>query len=729
MTSAPAASLGRIDEDRPVITPAGWCWIAALGVLFILVHQVYLERLFRIVTHASGDGFFEVLLSAASSSWNPDWSHALIVPLISIYYIFQHRHRLARARARVFFPALPLMFLGLVSFAFWVYPGRNDMLQGYSMILALLGLVLFLLGPAPMRVLWFPIAYLFFAVKISDALWERIAWELQQIASSGAEMALRFFTAFLDFDVARHGTTLDLIFVRGGIPVNESLNVAEACSGLRSLMAFVALGTALAFLWERPWWQRIVMVLMSVPIAVGVNIARVTVIGLLYLVDPKYAKGDFHVMVGMLMLIPAAGLFLLLGWIMDRAIIRDDEAEPGASAKTASAERDFPIESTPAEAGSDGGAANKTLPAMGLAFLAGAAAMAAAAGVYWLAFMLGSPVEGLMSGTLVGLALDMAVQMAWLIIPAAVVGSAVCLAAWKGLGPLMRKGRPGPGGVHPPRLTAMTLVAGALVAMAIGQREVKHALGVVLIKEPVPLRHPLVLIPAQAGPWKLVREDPPLPKAQVEELGTEQYISRIYQDTTWPDAKPGGLVRLHVAYYTGTTDTVPHVPDRCFVAGGVQGLEKGLTTLTLSGEHLRPDPEHGGFLAPVQPKRKGQPQPPARLPRKQFEATYFTFGAPTAQGSGATGRIENVIYFFAANGKFLPTPNHVRAEGFDTHDQYSYYCKVEVQLFGVADKDLAAQRASAFLSTMLPEIMACLPDWVDVTQGRWPPDAAAAAQP
>ena len=84
------------------------------------------------------------------------------------------------------------------------------------------------------------------------------------------------------------------------------------------------MGVALAFLWDRAWWQRLVMISMAIPIALAVNIGRVTALGLIYLVDKRYAQGDFHIFVGMLMLIPAAGLFLLLGWVLDQIIVRDE---------------------------------------------------------------------------------------------------------------------------------------------------------------------------------------------------------------------------------------------------------------------------------------------------------------------------------------------------------------------------------------------------------------------
>lgn len=80
-----------------------------------------------------------------------------------------------------------------------------------------------------------------------------------------------------------------------------------------------------------------------------------------------------------------------------------------------------------------------------------------------------------------------------------------------------------------------------------------------------------------------------------------------------------------------------------------------------------------------------------------------------------------MIYFFAANGRFLATPDHVRLQGFDLADRYSYYCKIEVGVHLVKDPEQAVELAGRFLSELLPEIMTCLPDWVDVLEGRWPP--------
>lgn len=707
MTTAPAASLeaasasgGPLQPAAPLMSRRAWAWTIALTVLFVIVHGTYLERLFRIVTQAQGDNALALLFSAITSKWDPDWSHVLVVPLISIYYIYLNRHRMATIPPRLCFWGLPLVFAGLFSYAFWIYPGRNDMFQGFSMILTLFGLVLFMLGPSMMRVLWFPIAYLVFAVKIADSYWEAIAWKLQQIAAAGSTIVLQFFSAFLEFDVELRGSTIDLKFIQNGLLHTESLNVAQACSGLRMLMAFVALGVALAFLRDRAWWQRIVMVGMAVPIALAVNIGRVSTLGLLYLVDPKYAKGDFHVFVGMLMLIPAAGLFMLLGWVLDQIIIREDnEQEPTRTAAAGAA----PSAQATQEAVTPQAAETKWDWRVAALAAAGVALMLVSGLVYYGMLSLPVPLE---TGSLIG---GLLAKMTWVALPPAIVGTVLAVMAFA----VVRGGRRR-------FAAAAALVIGTMLTFAVSQKAVEAYTRTVLIKQAVPLRHSLLLVPTEAGPWKMTKEDPPLSAEILEALGTDKYISRIYEDTTWPENQPGRAIRLHVAYYTGTTDTVPHVPDRCFVAGGVTPVGTTTQQVALDESGFTPAPDQKGYLHPVAAKRIGQFQPPARVPATTFDATCFTY----EQSHGSMKWTENVIYFFAANGKYLPTPNHVRLQGFEADEKYAYYCKVEVQVSGVDDPKEATQRASAALSHLLPEIMACLPDWVDVTEGRWPSDSA-----
>lgn len=664
MTSNSATGLSHSGDEQPLISRAGWLWIGGIGAMFVVLHYNFLVRMFRVAT----------------GEWGGDWSHALIVPLIGAYFINQNRDRLAVTPRRAYWPGLLVLFVGLFSFAWCIYPVRNDMLQGYSMIVSLMGLVLFLLGPAMMRVLWFPIAYLALGVKVSERFWEQIAWQLQLIAAKAAALALQL----LGVDATVSGSTIELVYSKGGQWVVDQLNVAEACSGLRMLMAFVALGAAMAYLVERAWWKRVVMLLLAVPIAVLVNIARVTAVGLLSTINKQMATGDFHIFVGMLMLIPAAGLFMLVGWVLDNVVIDEQPANHPPPAP-------LPEGLSPTEA-----AVSRSALPMIYGGLLGAG-LAVMIGVEYALLLAIDRPEDLFGGRL-NTAMAMGLSLVGLVVLAVFV--------WV----IRRLTRPDSddhyGEQRGSTGASLGVAAGVLLAAVLGLNGVVAATKTVLIKQAVPIRLPLHQIPRQVGTWMMIEEEPRLRAEALEALGTRQYITRRYRDQSWPNQSPESVARLHVAYYTGTPDTVPHVPDRCYVAGGMQRVGMGSTRVELSGPAYRRSGDvwlAANRLSPIE----------VQVPEKDFDATIFTFNQQDHPSNQS-----NVIYFFIANGKFLPTPEWVRATAFDPRDRYSYYCKVEVGMFGVVDPETASERAGAFLSAILPEIMACMPDWAQVQKGQ-----------
>ncbi|NQT03096.1 MAG: exosortase/archaeosortase family protein, partial [Planctomycetes bacterium] len=121
-----------------------------------------------------------------------------------------------------------------------------------------------------------------------------------------------------------NGVVIDVIYK--GQHLEPSLNVAEACSGMRLLMAFLALGVAMAYLHHRPLWQRFVLLASTIPIAIFCNIVRVTVTGFIYvLIHPKYTQGIYHDSLGLMMLPLAFGLYGFLAWFMSSLFIEDSD--------------------------------------------------------------------------------------------------------------------------------------------------------------------------------------------------------------------------------------------------------------------------------------------------------------------------------------------------------------------------------------------------------------------
>lgn len=672
--SAPAPASTALAPENPVARAA------ASGVISPRV-----VGLITLCVLAAASFFWAFLrYSTRAAIEDPNWSHILVVPAISGYYIYLHRSRILALPASISWLGLVVAFLGLLSYVWWIYPGRNDMFRGFSMILCLFGSVWFFQGGRRMSILWFPIAYLTLAVKIPDSIWQKIAFQLQQIASAGSEITLTIAGALLNFRLEAVSQDFVMTWFADGGYQEARFSIAEACSGLRMLMAFVALGVALAFLWDRFWWQRLIMVSMAIPIALLVNIGRVTTLGLLNLWDPELARGDAHIMVGMLMLIPAGLMFLGLGWVLDQILVIDQSEKPQGAASAAPASAAgavFPEE----------GITTRRL----LGFVAGGLVLSACGGLAYMA------------------ALDSiaAVDLVPWLPPAAAVGTILALAAIAAAAiVLLRRAR-----VRP--LGGLAVLAGVFLGSSIALTSVVEATQTVLIKEDVPLRHELVKLPKTIGPWSFVRDEKPLDKDRQDELGTADYITRTYRDTRLDEDDSSAYASVHIAYYTGMIDTVPHVPDRCWVAGGMLPGPSTLVTMNLNPPSSEADA--AGVRLPTQLKRPGETEGFARLPSLEVPATRFTAFVPQRPDEPVTA-----TYFFVANGNYFATPNRVRLQGVNLRDRYSYYCKVEVMFPALRDAEQAALRTADLLSHLLPEIMATLPDWTDVRAGTWPqPDS------
>lgn len=100
---------------------------------------------------------------------------------------------------------------------------------------------------------------------------------------------------------------------------------------MRSTVTLCALGVAVAFMSDRPRWQRIVLVLSCVPIATFCNFIRVTVTCWLHVfVDPKYASGQYHMMLGLIVILLAFGIFSGLGWVLNQLVVEEPDTDEAA---------------------------------------------------------------------------------------------------------------------------------------------------------------------------------------------------------------------------------------------------------------------------------------------------------------------------------------------------------------------------------------------------------------
>jgi len=258
--------------------------------------------------------FYNVFWFQHLFSWgNPDWSHAYIVPLISGWVIWQRREAIREAGVERFWPGLIPLLVGIACYFYFWLGYTNHMFRGFAMALSLFGLVGLLMGPRVLSLTTFPIAYLGFGVTISEMVMNQLTFQLQIIATRGSWLLLNM----LGMATERAGNTLTILTDDGReIP----LNVAEACSGMRMLVAFVALGAAVAFIACRHWWQRIALLLAAAPIAVLVNILRVAFLGWASVWDQELSRGDAHTLIGVLWLVPAFLMFMGVVWSLKKIV-------------------------------------------------------------------------------------------------------------------------------------------------------------------------------------------------------------------------------------------------------------------------------------------------------------------------------------------------------------------------------------------------------------------------
>jgi len=236
---------------------------------------------------------------------NDNYSHGPLVPLVSLALVFTRRGRLRALPRRGDARGIALVAAACVLQVLGV---RADVLtlQGWSLVLMLLGLALALLGGPLTRALAFPIAYLAFMLTFPPLLMNQLSFALKEVAVRGAAHVAEA----LGVTLQRSGMTL---WLAGG-----PLQIENPCSGLRSLLAMLATGVLFARALPSGWWRRILLVLLAIPMAIAGNALRIALLLLMaHYVGIRQALGAFHDVSGYLTYaLSLAGL--LVAWALLR---------------------------------------------------------------------------------------------------------------------------------------------------------------------------------------------------------------------------------------------------------------------------------------------------------------------------------------------------------------------------------------------------------------------------
>jgi exosortase len=253
-------------------------------------------------------GIFGPILFYMVRHWSAvdDYSHGFLVVPLALYFAWERRKDLQRATIRPSWWGLLPLALGSLALMIGRL-GVELTAMRVSFVLTLIGLQLLLLGRDVFRILMFPMLFLFFMVPLPQSLVNVVAFPLQLIAADFAVETLHL----LHIPALREGNIIHL--------ANTQLFVAEACAGLRSLMALGTLAVVFAYFFRKNPIERVIIVASAIPIAIFVNAFRVALTGFLaHRMGSAAAQGLIHQTEGFFTFGLAFGLLLVEAWLLSK---------------------------------------------------------------------------------------------------------------------------------------------------------------------------------------------------------------------------------------------------------------------------------------------------------------------------------------------------------------------------------------------------------------------------
>src|ERR1700688_1547810 len=242
----------RVRDTRPVfrLTPLAWILLASALAVAVLPIKTGLGQLL------------------GSLLARPEYSHALIIPFIAAFLVWQRHDQIERMPFSGSWAGLVLALFGAAFGAIGKLSALFT-LEHYSVVITLYGLVLALTGWRVFRLLWVPLLILLFMVPLPDFLYENFSAQLQLLSSKIGV----WFIRLLGISVYLEGNVIDL--------GTYKLQVAEACSGLRYLFPLMTIAFLIAYFFQAAFWKRALLFLSSIPITILMNSLRIGTIGVM----------------------------------------------------------------------------------------------------------------------------------------------------------------------------------------------------------------------------------------------------------------------------------------------------------------------------------------------------------------------------------------------------------------------------------------------------------------
>lgn len=273
--------------------------LQAHGAQASSVRQLWLPLLVTLLV-------FSPALTDLVINWSVDdnYSHGFLVPLVSAWLVWSRREELRRLPAEIDLAGLALLGIGLLLFV--LGNGASEYFSvRLAFVLTLSGLVWTLLGRAIARATWFAQFFLLFMIPLPYVLYYAATFPMQSLATTVTVTILDL----IGMGVVRQG---NIIHISG-----HSLEVAEACSGMRSIMSLLALGALFAYMTQKHFAAQAMLFLSTIPIAVFANVVRVFVTTVAVSADfTEVTQEPLHSVMGLLVFVVAFVLLFLFNLIL-----------------------------------------------------------------------------------------------------------------------------------------------------------------------------------------------------------------------------------------------------------------------------------------------------------------------------------------------------------------------------------------------------------------------------
>jgi exosortase len=290
MVSVPVAQPPSAAASR-----VSWRLVAWFGGLLIICYAQILYRM------------------AVQWATDENMGHGFFVPLVAGYIAWHRRDALTfDPRQGNLWGLATVILAALLSLVATL--GAELFTARLSFIVALFGVILYLGGTRWLKVLLFPLGLLLFMIPIPAIIYAQLTLHLQILASQLGEMLI----TLMGIPVLRAGNTLQL--------PSQTLDIAEACSGIRSLLSLMFLSLVFAYFMDKKVWMRWALLVATIPIAIGANGIRVALTGLLSEIDTKLASGMYHETEGYIVFVVALAALFLTHRLINLAVKRFGKA-------------------------------------------------------------------------------------------------------------------------------------------------------------------------------------------------------------------------------------------------------------------------------------------------------------------------------------------------------------------------------------------------------------------